>query len=173
MRRRKSNNCSSRIWLISSPSTIMRPESGRINPSDSFRIRLFPEPATPKITFVSPARRWKEIPRNTSLSPKANSIFSNTTAGAEFSCVFKAADSRGKAGADMESMVRKRSHEKSRDDQIHHQNQHRSSHHGLGGSAAHSLGSSAGIHPIEAADGGDDEAKDDRLDQSHECILED
>ena len=40
--------------VISSSSTVMRPESGFSNPSASFRIRVFPVPATPIRILVSP-----------------------------------------------------------------------------------------------------------------------
>src|ERR1700692_3709280 len=102
----------------------MRPESGRINPSTNFSIRLFPEPATPNRALVSPLARRKETPRSTSLSAKASATSSNTIIGAESSFAVTAAESSGKAGVDMRSAVGKNSHQQSSDEKIEHQNCH-------------------------------------------------
>src|ERR1700732_1450863 len=99
----------------------MRPESGRISPSTSFRIRLLPDPATPNSALVSPRARRKETPRSTSFSAKARATSSKTTAGAESSCVVGTAESSGKVGADMVSVEREHGHQESRQEQIHRQ----------------------------------------------------
>src|ERR1700690_393752 len=101
---------------MSCPRTMMRPESGRMRPSANFKIRLLPEPATPKIAFVSPRGSWKETPRNTSLSAKESATSSKRMTGEELFLVGEAAESSGKVGADMESMLRKRGHEETCND---------------------------------------------------------
>src|SRR5579862_1135268 len=156
---------------MSSPNTVMRPESGLMSPSASFRIRLLPEPATPNIAFVSPRGRWKEIPRNTSLLPKASDTSSNTMAGAELSFAVIASESRGRTGVDMRLLIRKRSHQEASDDQVHREDQNRGRYHRLRSGLAYALRSAARIHSVEAAYGGDDETENYWLDQSHKYIL--
>src|SRR3984885_1044654 len=168
---RSSNSSSSRICVTSWPSTTMRPESGRISPIASFRIRLFPEPATPNSALVSPRARRKEIPRSTSFSPKDILTSSNTMAGIASSVAVTAAESRGSVGADIKLVVSQGGHQKPRKEQIHGQDQNRSRDHGLGGGAAHALSSAARVHAVEAADGRDDKAEQHRLEQTHKHIL--
>ena len=48
----------------------MRPESGFINPSASFRMVLLPEPATPKSALVSPCGSRNEMSSSTCLVVK-------------------------------------------------------------------------------------------------------
>src|ERR1700722_19049477 len=110
----------------------MRPESGRISPIASFKIRLFPEPATPKRALVSPLARRKETPRRTSFSPKPSATSSNTTAGEVSSVVITAAESSGKVGADMRLPVGKYGHQQTRDEKIEKKNYHEKGHHGCG-----------------------------------------
>src|ERR1700688_1234337 len=150
----------------------MRPESGRMSPITSFKIRLFPDPATPKRALVSPLVRRKETPRKTSLSPKPTATSSKTTAGEEFSFVFTATESSGEVGADIRSAVGKNRHQQPCDEKIEHENQYGRGDHGLGCGAAHALGPSACIHSVKAADGRDDKTKQDRLHQSHKHVLE-
>src|ERR1700683_3539973 len=104
---------------------MMRPASGRINPSASFKIRLLPEPATPNTALVSPRFRRKEISRSTSFSAKETATSSNTMTGADCSAVVTAAESSGKVGVDMRLMEREHSHEESSHEKVEHQNQHR------------------------------------------------
>src|SRR5580692_4233927 len=165
------NSSFSFICVTSWPSTIMRPESGRISPRHIFRIKLFPEPATPNRTLVSPRARRKETPRSTFISPKEIATSSKTMAGAESFFAVTAAESSGKVGADMGLVIGQCSHQESGNEQVSCQDQDGSCDHGLGGGAAHALGSAASVHAIEAAYGGDDEAEDNRLDQPHEHIL--
>ena len=46
----------------------MRPESGFSKPRASFRISVFPVPATPIRIFVSPCGSWNEMPSSTGWS---------------------------------------------------------------------------------------------------------
>src|ERR1700683_2036375 len=156
---------------MSCPSTTMRPESGRISPSTSFRIKLLPEPATPNSALVSPRFRWKETPRSTSFSANESTTSSNTMTGAAFSGFVTAMRSSGEVGADMESVESEHGHQESRHDQVERQDQHGSSDHGLGGGAAHALRAPARVHPVKAAYRRDDEAEEKRLGQPHEHIL--
>ena len=94
-----------------------------MSPSDNFRIRLLPEPATPKIALVSPRGSRKETPRSTSLSAKDSTTSSKTMTGAELSLVGEVAESSGKVGADMRSAIRKRGHQEASDNQVHCQDQ--------------------------------------------------
>ena len=52
------------------------------------------------------------------------------------------------------------------DEEVDKDDEHRGVDDGLNGGAAHALGASGGSHAIEAADGGDDVAEEERLDQS-------
>src|SRR5712671_479320 len=128
---RNLNRSSSRICEISCPSTRMRPASGRMSPMTSFRIRLFPDPATPNKALVSPLARRKETPRRTSFSAKPSATSSNTTTGEGSSLVFTEAESRGRVGADIGLTVGEHGHEKPSHEKIEDQNQHGRSHHGL------------------------------------------
>src|SRR6266852_3004766 len=58
-------------------------------------------------------------------------------------------------------------------EEIHDQNQYRSSDHGLGGRAAHPLGAATRGYAVVAANGRDDEPKQHGLDQAGEDIAED
>src|SRR5580704_369463 len=169
---RNSNRSFSCIWVTSSPSTVMRPESGRISPRTSLRIRLFPEPATPNRALVSPRARQKETPRSTLFSAKESTTSSNTMAIAAGSFVFAAAESRGKVGVDINLVVGEHGHQESSYEKVEDQNQHGGSHHGLRGGTAHALGSAARVHSVEASDGRADDAEQHWLDQAHEYILE-
>src|SRR5271166_4667535 len=120
---RNSKSCASCIWVTSSPRTTMRPESGRMSPSASFRIRLLPDPATPNTDLVSTRGRWKETPLRTSFYPKDMTTSSKTMTGAEISTVVAVAESSGKVGADIGSAIRKRGHQETCDDQVHRQDQ--------------------------------------------------
>src|SRR5712691_6586739 len=142
-----------------------------MSPMTSFRIRLFPEPATPNKALVSPLARWKETPRRTSLSANPNRTSSSTTTGEESSFAVTEVESRGKVGADIGLTIGKHGHEKSSHEKVEDQNQHGRSNHGLRSGAAHSLGSAARVHSVETAYGSNDETKQDRLHQSHENIL--
>src|ERR1700693_259167 len=149
----------------------MRPESGLMSPSASFRMRLLPDPATPNTAFVSPRGRWKETPRRTSLSSKAIATSSKIMAGAASSFVLATEKSSGKVGVDMGSAIGKRGHQEASDDQVHGEDKNGSRNHRLRSRAAHPLGSSARVHAIKAAYGGDDKAENNGLDQSHEHVL--
>src|SRR5271154_402958 len=70
MRRRKSSSSFSVIVPTSWSVTRIFPASGRIRPAASFMIRVFPEPLSPRSTFVSPADTLKETPRKISPSSK-------------------------------------------------------------------------------------------------------
>src|SRR3984885_7761337 len=142
----------------------MRPESGLMRPRASFRMRLLPDPATPNTAFVSPRGRWKETPRRTSLSSKAMATSSKIMAGAGSSSVFATEESGGRGGVDMGSVIGKRGHQEPGDDQVHGEDKNGSRYHRLRSRAAHTLGSSARVHTIKAAYGGDDEAENNGLD---------
>src|SRR5580700_6868763 len=111
----------------------MRPASGRISPSASFRIRLLPEPATPNTAFVSPRASRKETPRSTSFAAKESVTFSNTMAGAESSFMVSTPEASGKVGADMRLMERENGHQEPGYEKVEHKNEHGGSHHRLGG----------------------------------------
>src|SRR6202041_3864187 len=114
----------------------MRPESGLMSPSASFRMRLLPDPATPNTDLVSPRGRREGTPPSTSLSSKAMATSSKTMAGAESSFVVATEESRGRVGVDMGSAIGKRGPQEPRDDQVHGEDQKRSRHHPLRGRTA-------------------------------------
>src|SRR5258707_5978063 len=58
----------------------MRPLSGLSSPRQSFRIVLLPEPATPRITLVSPRLSSKETPSRTGTSSKPRTTSSKMIA---------------------------------------------------------------------------------------------
>src|SRR6267154_5734009 len=163
---RNLNRSSSRICEISCPSTRMRPASGRMSPMTSFKIRLFPDPATPNKALVSPRARWKETPRKTSFPAKPSRTSSSTTTGERSSFAVSEAESRGNVGADIGLTIGKHGHEESCYEKVEDQNQHGRSNHGLRGGTTHALGSAARVHSIETAYGRDDETKQNRLHQS-------
>src|SRR5580704_8558718 len=138
---------------------MMRPESGRISPITSFSIRLLPDPATPNSALVSPRASRKETPRSTSFSAKESATSSNTMTDVESSFVVSAAESSGKVGADMGLVEGENNHQEASEEQVKGQDQHGSRDHGLRGGAAHTLGSAARVHSVEAAHGRNDEAE--------------
>src|SRR3989338_2821945 len=61
---------SSDSLVISTPSTVMEPSCGRINPITLFRKVLLPQPEPPMITRVSPVSTIKSTPRRIWCLPK-------------------------------------------------------------------------------------------------------
>src|SRR5271156_1017802 len=161
MRPRKWNSCSCRMLLISSPKTVMVPESGRINPFASLSRTLLPLPAGPSRIRVSPGETVSEMFSRTFLPSNPIDTSSKTSTGWAGSS-WVAVD-LGWEAVTISSAAEDANHELA-DHQVNHDDQHRRNHHGLGGGSANTLGAATGGHPVVAADAGDDEAEDDGFD---------
>src|SRR6476646_8483865 len=118
---------------------------------------LLPEPATPKIIFVSPRRRSKETPSSTGASSNAMETSSKIIALWTVSCDRSSssgmvASRGGMAGsAQTDKELGK--------DGIDEQNEHRRHDHGLRGGTTYALRTALGVHAVETTDGGDDKTK--------------
>src|ERR1700761_3520045 len=83
IRPRNLNSCSSGMLLISSPNTVMVPESGRINPLASLSRTLLPLPAGPSRIRVSPGATVSEIFSRTFLPSNPIDTSSKIRTGAD------------------------------------------------------------------------------------------
>src|ERR1700722_6146840 len=163
MRPRNSNSCSSRMLLISSPNTVIVPESGRINPFASLSKTLFPLPAGPSRMRVSPGETVSEIFLRTGLPSNPMDTSSKTTTGCAGSP--SATVAAGWAAVTIGLAAEHTDHELA-DHQVDRNDKDRRNHHRLRGGSAHTLGTPACVHTVEASDAGDDEAEDDWFDQA-------
>src|ERR1700733_11275333 len=157
------NSCSSRIVLTSSPNTVMVPESGYISPSTSLSRTLLPLPAGPSRIRVSPGDTVSEISSRTFLPSNPIETSSKTTTGCDGSCSLFAAVCWGAVTISLEA--EDTDHEPAYHE-VDEDNEHRRDHHRLGSGAANALGTAACVHTVEAADTGNDEAKNDGFHQS-------
>src|SRR5215469_13783894 len=147
------------MLVTSSFSTIVRPESGLRRPRASFRIVLLPEPATPNTALVSPIGTLKDTPRSTSFCPKLIQTSSKTMANPEFCRSSAGGESRDRGGVAMGSLIGKHVHEELSGEKIHHDDQHRGSHHSLRGCTADTLCPAPGRHAVKTSDGRDNKAE--------------
>src|ERR1700722_20127595 len=163
IRPRNLKSCSSRRLLISSPNTVMVPESGRIKPLASLSSTLLPLPAGPSRMRVSPGATVSETFSRTDLPSNPIDTSSKIRTGcAGSSWVVVAA---GWDAVTISSAAKDANHELA-DDQVNRNDEHRGNDHCLGGGAADTLGAAAGVHTVVAADAGDDEAEHNRLYQT-------
>src|ERR1700744_899802 len=153
MRRRSSNFCSSRMALMSSPKTVMVPESGRMRPLASFNSTLLPLPAGPSKMRVSPVETVSEISLRTCLPSNPMETRANTSTGSEDSAI---------------SLAPEDTNHELADDEIDGNDQNRRHNHGLRRGAAYALGASACCHAVKTSDRWDDEAEDNRFQQPPE-----
>src|SRR5882762_7478893 len=100
----------------------MRPASGLIKPKTSFRMELFPDPATPKRALVSPRAREKETSLSTGLSSNARTTSSKTTTGPEDPMSSWAGISLGSVGT---LAIDQHYAQDTSQEEINHYNQHR------------------------------------------------
>src|SRR5579864_3715117 len=165
----------SRIWVTSLPSTVMRPESGSSRPNASLRIVLLPDPATPNRALVSPRGRWNETPRKTALSSKERCTSSKTMAEADGRST-RASKAAGMVGVDIQLpahlMERQHRDQQLGDKEIGDQNKYGGGHYRLRRRATDSLGTTTRGDSVIAPHRRDDEAEHNRLEQSHEHILQ-
>src|SRR5271163_2807833 len=163
MRPRSWNSCSSGMVLISSPNTVMVPESGRISPLASLSSTLLPLPAGPNKMRVSPGETLNEIFSRTGFPSNPIETSSKTRTGCAGSSW--TAEAVGWGAVTISSAAEDTDHELA-DDQVNHDDEHRRNHHRLCRGSAHPLGAAARGHSVIAADAGDDEAENNRLDQA-------
>src|SRR5580658_6173264 len=163
MRPRNWNSCSSGMVLISSPNTVMVPESGRISPLASLSRTLLPLPAGPNKMRVSPGKTLNEIFSRTFLPSNPMETSSKTRTGCDGSSW--TAEVVGWGAVTISSAAEDSDHELA-DDQVNRDDEHRRNHHRLRRGSAHTLGAAARGHPVIAADAGDDETENNRLDQA-------
>src|SRR5438270_1310440 len=138
----------------------MRPESGASRPIASLRMRLLPEPATPRRTFVCPWGTRKLTPLRTSFSSKRRYTSSNSMQ--QFCSGGITSGMRSHPEDD---------HEDARYEEVHNNDSHRRDDDGLRGRATHSLRASGGRHAVVTADTGDDESEEAGLNQSLRDVL--
>src|SRR5580698_3320296 len=167
MRDRSLNSCSSGIALTSSPKTKMRPESGRNKPSANFSSTLLPTPAGPRRIRVSPCLTVKEMLLRTCLFSKPIETSSKTTAGSSGE---RCSGSVTIAVWLMYALPPEDADHKTADDEIGSNDENGGPDYGLRSRAAHALRASARGHAVIAADTGDDEAEDQRLNQALQDI---
>src|SRR5579859_96250 len=137
----------------------MRPASGFSSPRQSLRIVLLPEPAIPSRTLVSPRFSSKETWSSTVSSSKLKETSSKIIA---LWIVSGVSSKSGMLGQGEEELC---------EHGVRGQDQHGRSDHRLRGCATDALRAALGIHAVVAAHRGDDEAKNQRLDQAGNYVI--
>src|SRR5579883_28679 len=163
MRRRSGYRSFSCMALISSPKTKMRPSSGRSRPSASFSNTLLPTPAGPSRMRVSPCRTENEMSCSTCLPSKPMDTCSKTTTGSRGG---RSCSSGATADWLMRASPAKDADHKAADDEVGCNDKHGCGDYGLRCRAAYALRATARGHSVIAADGGDNEAEEDGLDEA-------
>src|SRR5882724_1683238 len=159
----------------------MRPLSGLSSPRQSFRIVLLPEPATPRITLVSPRLSSKETPSRTGTSSKPMTTSSKMIAlctvsgfrsllGRSFVRPLVLSSNGGMEASSGGIRSAQGDKELSKHG-IDRQNNHRGPDYGLSGGASHTLRAAFGGHAEITTYGGDDEAKHQRLGQPGNYVV--
>src|SRR6476660_6070821 len=140
----------------------MCPRSGFSSPRQSFRIVLLPDPATPRITLVSPRRNSKETPSSTGTPSKAMATSSKMIALCTVSTDLLSSGSiTGSAHSDEELGK----------DGVDREYEHRGHDHCLGSGTAYALRAALGGHPVITPHGGDNETKYQRLYHAGDNII--
>src|ERR1700733_14110050 len=140
MRPRSSNSCSSRMLLISSPNTVIVPESGFIKPFANLSRTLLPLPAGPSRMRVSPGETVSEIFSRTGLPSNPMDTSSKIRTGCAGSP--SATVAAGWAAVTIGLAAEDTDHELA-DHQVDRNDEHRRNHHRLGGRSAYTLGTAA------------------------------
>src|SRR5277367_547811 len=140
----------------------MRPESGRSRPSVILSRTLLPTPAGPIRMRVSPGLTVKEMLLSTGFFSKPIVTFSKTTAGPSGG---RWLSSGARATWLMRASPAQDADHEAADDEVGCDDEDRRDDDGLCCRPAHALCAAASRHSVVAANGGDDKAEDERLEQ--------
>ena len=151
---------------MSSPKSSTLPSSGRSSPMMSLSSTLLPTPAGPSRMRVSAGRNREAdvFEDRRAVEGQGDVAHGDDRAGLRRRRQAVAARNGGVAHAG------KQGEQDVGDEEVDKDDEHRGVDHGRNGGAAHALGAAGGSHAVEAADGGNDVAEEERLDQSLEDI---
>src|SRR6202012_256111 len=151
------------------PKMRISPESGVRRPLASFMMTLLPQPAGPRRMRVSPWRTVKEMSLRTVSRSKPMETCENSTMGEPGS---RSRGARAGAGVAIALSPEDANHEL-RYEEVEEDDEHGADDDGLGGGAPNALCAAGGAQAVEAADGGDDEAGEERLGDAFDDVSED
>src|SRR5690606_5564332 len=144
------------IRVMSSPSTRMRPESGRIRPMMCLSSTDFPEPEAPRMTWMAPFSTVRFRPRRTWFFPK--DLWRSTTSMTT-RCIGPSGGAPPGEHQRGQKVIRDENEDRGEDDR-------------LGGGDPHPPRAARGVVALVAAGEREDEAEDRGFDEAADDVLE-